>query len=158
MNMKIVIRLPRWLQGCLVGNVIGSLVFVAFLALYSLTPLYLLFAVFAASGTSGVRIFGALAFPAALIGAWVGGLFGMLVGALAGRTSSNPLRPWAIPSWLTGAIVTIYLFLPNFLNPTARFASEPAVKRVLVFVILTALGALVGYVCGSIRRFFQKRR
>jgi hypothetical protein len=155
--MNVFSRLPHWLRGCLAGNALGSLLFFTFVALFSLTPLHLLVAVFAASGSSGGEMFGALALPAALLGAWVGGLFGMPIGALAGKAASTAGQPWSLPAWLTGAIVTAYVILPNFVDPTTKIASEPAAMRVLTFVILMALGALIGFVAGGIRRLVRKR-
>ena len=155
--MNVFSRLPYWLRGCLAGNALGSLLFFAFVAMFSLTPLHLLVAAFAAWSSSGGEIFSALALPAALLGAWVGGLFGMPIGALAGKAVSRARQPWSFPGWLTGAIVTAYVFLPNFVDPTTKIASEPAATRVLTFVILTVLGALIGYAFGGIRRLVRKR-
>jgi hypothetical protein len=151
-------RLPFWLLGCLAGGLIGSLFFVGFVALFSLTPLYLAAAPFLASGASGVELFRALALPATLLGAWVGGLFGMPIGAIIGRgrRASKPAR-WSIPGWLTGAIVTAYVFLPNFLDPTTQIASQPVATRVVSFAILASLGALIGLACTAIRRLVGKR-
>lgn len=150
-------RLPHWLQGCLLGNAVGSLLFAGFVALFSLTPLSLVVSVFAAWGATGAEIFRALALPAALLGAWVGGLFGMLIGALAGRMAPRREQAWSFPGSLTGALVTAYVFLPNFVDPTTRIASRPAGTRVLTFAILTAFGALIGYAASWARRRFRKR-
>jgi hypothetical protein len=155
--MNVFNRLPHWLRGCLAGNALGSLLFVIFVALFSLTPLYLLVTVFAAWGSSGGEIFRALALPAALGGAWVGGLVGMTIGALVGRADSRAGQRWSFPGWLTGAVVTAYVCLPNFLDPSTKIASKPVATRVLTFVILTALGSLVGHVSGAIRRLVRRR-
>ena len=154
--MKVFSRLPYWLRGCLVGNVVGSLLFFSFVAMFFLTPLHVLVAAFAGS-SSGREIFSALAPPAALLGAWVGGLFGMPIGALVGRGASRLGQVWSLSGWQTGAIVTAYVFLPTFLDPTATIASEPAATRVLTFLILTGLGALIGFACSGIRRLVRKR-
>ena len=155
--MKVFTRLPYWLRGCLAGNALGSLLFFAFVALFSLTPLHLLVAAFAATGSSGSEIFSALALPAALLGAWVGGLFGIPIGALAGKADPRAGQSWSLPGWLTGAIVTAYVVLPNFVDPSTKIASEPAAARVLTFVILAALGALIGFAAGGIRRLVRRR-
>lgn len=155
--MRIFGRLPYWLRGCLVGNAVGSLLFVGFVALFSLTPLFLAVAVFAAWGASGPEIFSALGLHAAVLGAWVGGLFGMPIGALAGRVASRQEQAWSLPGWLTGALVTAYIVLPNFVDPTARIASRPAGTRVITFAILTAFGAFIGYASSWVRRRFRKR-
>jgi hypothetical protein len=147
--------LPSWVQGCLVGNLIGGFAFVAFLTLFTLTPLHLLFAAFAAWGSSGGGLFVALAFPAALLGAWVGGAFGIPIGALVGRTRTRPQH--AVPGWLTGAIVTAYNFLPTFIAPNVRSASKPVAIRVLAFMIIVGLGALIGLGLGWIRRKARRR-
>ena len=155
--MKIFGRLPYWLRGCLVGNAVGSVLFVGFVALFSLTPLFLAVAVFAAWGSSGVEIFSALWLRAAVLGAWVGGLFGMPIGALAGRVASRQEQAWSLPGWLTGALVTAYIILPNFLDPTARIARRPVGLRVLTFAILMGFGAVIGYASSWVRRRFRKQ-
>ena len=155
--MKILGRLPYWLRGCLVGNAVGSLAFVGFVALFSLTPLYLAVAVFATWGSSGVEIFSALWLRAAVLGAWVGGLFGMPIGALAGRMVSRQEQAWSLPGSLTGALVTAYIILPNFIDPTARIASRPVGTRVLTFAIMTGFGAVIGSASSWVRRRFRRR-
>ena len=156
--MKSFGRLPPWLQGCLLGNAVGSLLFFGFVALFSLTPLYLAVAVFATWGSSGPEIFHALWLRAAVLGAWVGGLFGMPIGALAGRVASRQEQAWSLPGWLTGGLVTAYIILPNFIDPTARIASRPAGTRVLTFAIMMGFGAVIGYASSWVRRRFRKRR
>ena len=118
--------------------------------------MHLVVAAFTASGATGAEMFGALALPSVLLGAWVGGLLGMPIGALAGRANSRSELVWAVPGWLTGAVVTAYMSLPNFLDPTTTIASEPTGTRVLVFAVMAALGALIGYIVSSIRRLFRR--
>jgi hypothetical protein len=150
----IINRLPYWLRGCLAGNLAGSVLFVVFIALFTLTPLSLAVAVFATWGASGAEVFRAYAIPAALLGAWVGGLFGIPIGTLAGRVLAgrNGEQLWSIPGWLTGAIVTAYIILPNFLDPTTRMAGEPVATRLLVFAIMAGFGAVIGFVSSRVRR------
>jgi hypothetical protein len=81
----------------------------------------------------------------------------MPIGALVGRADPRAGQRWSLPGWLTGAIVTAYIFLPSFLDPSTKIASKTVATRVLTFVILTALGALVGYASGAIRRLVRKR-
>ena len=66
----------------------------------------------------------------------------MPIGALAGRRLSRREQAWSLPGWLTGALVTAYIVLPNFVDPTTRIARQPAGTRVLTFAILTAFGAI----------------
>jgi hypothetical protein len=136
---------------------VGGALFTALFALFTLTPLHLLFAAFAAWGTSGFELFRSLALSAALLGAWVGGFCGIPMGALAGRWARRPQGALRAPGWMIGAIVTAYLSLPTFIYPSAKFAQEPFVKRVLTFVIMTALGALIGYAFSWIRRLVRRR-
>jgi hypothetical protein len=131
--------------------------FLAFVALFTLTPLYLVVAAFTASGAAGADLFAGLVRPAALVGAWAGGLFGMPVGALVGRAATRRHIVWSTPGWLTGALVTAYVGLPNFLDPTTSTANEPAVTQAVVFAIMAALGALVGYIVSCIGRLFRHR-
>ena len=145
-------RLPSWLQGCVVGCAIGSVLFFGFVALFSLTPLHLLVAAFAAWGSSGAEIFSALALPAAVLGAWVGGFFGMPIGAFVGKVASRQRERLQIPGAVTGAFVTGYVFLPNFLDSSTQFASRPATTRALTFVILISIGAFIGFVVSWVRR------
>ena len=148
-------RLPFWIRGCIAGSVIGSLMFVTFVALLTLTPLYFAVAAFTASGVAGTEMFGALALSSALLGGWVGGLFGMPIGAIAGRAySQKPV--WSVPGWAIGAIVTAYIIVPTFVDPTATIASDPLVTRVLVYAIMVGLGALVGLIVSGIRRVFRR--
>jgi hypothetical protein len=155
--MKFFARLPYWIRGCVFGNLLGSVLFLAFVALFTLTPLYLIVAVFTASGAAGADMFAGLALTAALVGAWAGGLFGMPIGALVGRASKRRDIVWSTPGWLTGALVTAYMGLPTFLDPTTSTANEPAVMQVVVFAIMAALGALVGYIVSCIGRLFRQR-
>jgi hypothetical protein len=151
--MNFLRRLPQWLRGCLIGAALGGVAFLAFVALFSLTPLYLLVAVFAAWGASGPQTFRALAAPATLCGAWAGGLLGMVAGALAARSRSpRPTDALAFPAWLTGGFVSLYMFLPTFVDPTERFASEPLATRAIVVIILVGLGALVGSASTALKR------
>ena len=151
------VRLPHWVRGCLLGNAAGSFLFFLFVALFSLPPLSLLVSAFGAWGASGAEIFGALALRAAVLGAWVGGLFGMAIGALGSRRASRHEQARSLPAFLTGALVTAYLFLPNFVDPTTRMASRPAGTRVLTLAILMALGGLIGYASSWARRRFRTR-
>jgi len=157
-TMNLFGRLPYWVRGCLVGSLLGSVAFVSFVALFTLTPLHYAVVVFTASGVTGVEMFGALALSSALLGAWVGGLFGMPIGAVAGRVARSRREiVLAVPGWLTGAVVTAYACLPTFLDPTTTIASEPVGKRAFVFAIMAALGALIGFIVSSISRLFRRR-
>lgn len=154
--MSVLGRSPYWIRGCLGGGVVGAVLFVAFVALFTLTPLHLVAAAFTASVASGSETFLELALPTALLGGWVGGLFGMPVGALVGRVSARSEPVWSVPGWLTGAIVTAYVILPTFVDPTTTMASEPLPMRVLVYAIMVGLGALVGYIVSGIRRLIRR--
>ena len=156
--MNVFGRLPYWVRGCLVGGLLGSVAFISFVALFTLTPLYFAVVVFTASGVTGAEMFGALALSSVLLGAWVGGLFGMPIGAVAGRVARSRREiVLAVPGWLTGAVVTAYVCLPNFLDPTTTMASEPVGTRVIVFAVMAALGALIGLIVSRISRLFRRR-
>jgi hypothetical protein len=156
--IRVFTNLPSWLRGCLVGGSLGSLAFLSFVALFSLTPLHLLVAFLAAWGGSGAETFRALALPAALLGAWTGGLFGMVIGAVAARISKGaaPRQAMAFPGWFTGALIALYLFLPTFADPTSRFAGRPLATRVIVAAILLGLGALIGHGCAALNRRMRR--
>ena len=150
-------RLPYWVRGCLVGGLVGSVAFITFVALFTLTPLYFAVAAFTASGVTGAEMFGALALSSVLLGAWVGGLVGMPVGAIAGRVARSQRElVWAVPGWLTGAVVTAYVCLPTFLDKTTTMASEPVGTRVLVFAVMAAVGALIGLIVSGMGRLFRR--
>jgi hypothetical protein len=154
--MSVLGRSPYWIRGCLAGAVIGAVLFVGFVALFTLTPLHFVVVAFTASVAIGAETFREIALPTALLGAWVGGLFGMPVGALVGRASARSEPVWSVPGWLTGGIVTAYVILPTFVDPTTTMASDPLPTRVLVYAIMIGLGALVGYILGGIRRLIRR--
>jgi hypothetical protein len=60
------------------------------------------------------------------------------------------------PGWLTGALVTLYLFLPTLVHPTAHFASERSVTRMIVVGILLGFGALLGFALAALKQRLRR--
>lgn len=151
-------KLPAFVQGGIIGALIGGISFLFFVALFSFTPLYFLLAIFGAWGASPVDAFVGIAPSATMLGAWIGGFIGMFAGMLNGVSRRKKgLEDRQFPGYVSGAVLATYFFLPLFLDSSSKIAGYSVTLRIITLLLFVGVGAFVGFLCTMIKRLFHKK-